>query len=100
MTLRKGVKWHKPNVDWQSGRYEWLKGNREVVADDFKFVFDMIQNPQVGGRIAPLRNYFESFERFEIIDSHTFKVVYNERLYSNLPMLLGHGAHATMALHV
>ena len=24
--LRKGVKWHKPNVDWQSGRYEWLKG--------------------------------------------------------------------------
>ena len=87
--LRKGVKWHKPNVDWQSGRYEWLKGNREVVADDFKFVFDMIQNPQVGGRIAPLRNYFESFERFEIIDSHTFKVVYNERLYSNLPMLLG-----------
>ena len=87
--LRKGVKWHKPNVDWQSGRYEWLKGSREVVADDFKFVFDMIQNPQVGGRIAPLRNYFESFERIEIVDEHTFKVVYNERLYSNLPMLLG-----------
>ena len=86
--LRKGVYWHEPKVDWATGRYEWLKGKHEVTSDDFKFVFEMIQNPQVAGRIAALRNYFESLERVDVIDRYTFKVVYNERLYMNLPMLL------------
>ena len=86
--LRKGVYWHTPVVDWESGRYDWLKGKHEVTSDDFKFVFEMLENPQVAGRIAALRNYFEAVERVDVIDRYTFKIVYNERLYSNLPLLL------------
>ena len=93
ISLRKGVYWHKPNVDWASGQYDWLKGTgpdgrHEVTSDDFKFVFDMLANPQVQGRISSLRNYFESLDRVDVVDRYTFKVVFKERLFGNQPMIL------------
>lgn len=93
VSLRKGVYWHKPKVDWESGRFEWLKGSgpdgrHELTSDDFKFVFEMLDNPQVQGRISSLRNYFESLDRVEVIDRYTFKVVFKERLFANKPMVL------------
>ncbi|MED5372280.1 MAG: ABC transporter substrate-binding protein [Myxococcota bacterium] len=91
--LQEGVYWHLPSVDWEEGTYEWLKGEgpggrHEFTADDYVFVWDMIQNNQVAGRIASLRNYFEAMESIEAIDDHTLKVTYNERLYTNLAMLM------------
>ena len=92
--LRKGVYWHLPNVDWDSDRFEWLKGvgptgTHEVTTDDFKFVFDMLDNPQVQGRISSLRNYFEALDSVEVIDRYNFKVVFKERLFMNWPLLMG-----------
>ena len=88
VTLRKGVYWHKPVVDWDSGRYDWLKERHELTSDDFKFVFEMLGNPQVAGRISSLRNYFEALDRFEVVDRYTFKVIYKERQFSNLSNVL------------
>lgn len=93
VNLRKGVYWHKPLVDWESGQYDWLKGTgpngtHEVTSDDFKFVFDMLANPQVQGRISSLRNYFESLDRVDVVDRYTFKIVFKERLFANLPMVM------------
>lgn len=88
ITLRKGVMWHSPTVDWESGRYEWLKGDHELTSDDFAFVFDLLKNTQVGGNAASLRNYIEAFDHYEIIDRYTFRVVFKEKLYINLPTIL------------
>ena len=86
--LRPGVMWHPPTVDWSSGRYAWLRGAHVLTADDFAFVFDMLRNPQVAGRISSMRNYFSAFVRYEVVDRYTFKVFFSERLYTNLPALL------------
>ncbi len=88
VTLRKGVLWHPPVVDWESGRYDWLKGEHELTADDYLFVFDAIQNPQVAGRVSSLRNYFEALDHVEKVDRYTFKVVFKERLFTNLATIL------------
>lgn len=81
--LRKGVLWHEPTVDWASGRYEWLRGKHELVSDDFVFMIEVIQNPDVGGRAAAVRNYFESLDHVEVIDDHTFALHFKENLFSN-----------------
>lgn len=86
--LRKGVAWHKPAVDLTDARYAWLAGDHEVVADDFKFTLEIIQNPQVVGRAANLRNYFESWDRIEVVDDHHFRVHFKENLYINQAVLL------------
>jgi ABC-type transport system substrate-binding protein len=81
--LRRGVLWHEPTVDWASGKYEWLKGPHELVSDDFVFALEIIQNPQVAGRAASLRNYFESLDHVEVIDDHTFALHFKEKLFSS-----------------
>ena len=55
--LKKGIRWHKPVVDWSNPRYEWLKGVHYVTAKDVKFTIDLIQNPQVD--CASLRDYYK-----------------------------------------
>jgi ABC-type transport system substrate-binding protein len=82
--VRKGVLWHEPTVDWASGRYEWLRGPHELVADDFVFGIEVIQNPDVGGRAAAIRNYFEALDHVEVIDDHTFALHFKEKLYSHI----------------
>jgi ABC-type transport system substrate-binding protein len=87
VTLRKGVWWHEPVVDWQSGRFDWLKGDHEVTSDDFIFVFDMLKNQQVTGRVSSLRNFFE-LESYEALDRYRFRVKWKERLFTNLSSLM------------
>jgi ABC-type transport system substrate-binding protein len=82
--LRKGVLWHEPMVDWDSGKYEWLRGPHEMVSDDFVFMIEVVQNPDIGGRAAAVRNYFEALDRVEVIDDHTFALHFKEKLYSNI----------------
>jgi ABC-type transport system substrate-binding protein len=92
--LRKGVLWHLPTVDWASGRYDWLKSDRpdgrhEFTADDYKFVYDMIENTQVAGRISSLRPYFDSLKEVRVIDRYTFEVEFTERIYTNFSIIIG-----------
>jgi peptide/nickel transport system substrate-binding protein len=91
--LREGIWWHLPTVDWASGQYEWLKGEgpggrHELVADDFLFVFDLLKNEQVSGRVTSLRNYFEQLVSAKEIDRYTFEVVFSEQLYTNTIALM------------
>lgn len=86
--LRKGALWHTPAVDWGSGRYDWLKGDHEVVADDFAFAFDIIRNPQVsGGGVSAMRTYYEGLDRYEIINPHHLRVHFKKRLHTNIDAL-------------
>lgn len=87
--LRKGVFWHKPAVDFASGRFGWLAGAHELTSDDFAFVFDIIKNPQVsGGGVSSIRNYFDHFDGYEVLGPHHFRVRFTKRLYTNLGSLL------------
>jgi ABC-type transport system substrate-binding protein len=91
--LREGVLWHKPTVDWHSGDFDWLKGTgpndrHELTSDDYAFVFDMLENTQVAGRVSSLRPYVDKLVRFEVIDTYTFEVEFSEKLYTNLPIIL------------
>ena len=81
--LRKGVKWHRPAVDYANPRYKWLDEEHEVVADDFLFAMEMIMNEKVEGA-APARSYLKDFDRIEIINDHEFKVHWKKRVYSSL----------------
>lgn len=85
--LRKGVMWQRPTVDWASGRYEWLRGEHEYVADDYAFAFEIIQNAQVTGRVEGVRAYMQDLDRLEVIDDHTFKLIYTKRGYTNFGIL-------------
>lgn len=94
VTLREGVYWHLPAVDWSSGNYEWLKGDgpggrHELTADDYKFVFDMIENEQVSGRVSSIRPYFDTLKEVRVTGKYTFEVEYKERIYTNKSILLG-----------
>ncbi|MEM6731359.1 MAG: ABC transporter substrate-binding protein, partial [Myxococcota bacterium] len=84
--LREGVQWHAPAVDWNDARYNWLRGEHELTSDDFIFVFDMMANPQVTGRISAQRNYFD-MEKVEATGRYSFRVRFKERLFTNLPNL-------------
>ncbi len=87
--LRKGVQWQAPAVDLKDPRHAWLAAPHEVVADDFLFTLEVIQNPQVVGRAASLRTYFESWDRIEVVNDHHFRVHFRENLYINHSILLG-----------
>ncbi len=92
--LRKGVYWHLPTVDWDSGDFDWLKGEgpggrHELTSDDYKFVFDMFENQQVSGRISSLRPYMDTLVDFRVIDRYTFEVEFGERIYTNAAILYG-----------
>lgn len=81
--LRKGVKWQKPAVDLRDPRYAWLNVDHEVTADDFRFSFDVLLNPQVGGRAAAARSGYSHLDHVEVVDKYTLKVVFKEALYFN-----------------
>jgi ABC-type transport system substrate-binding protein len=74
--LREGVQWHRPNVDFDDPRYAWLAGDHFVTADDFAFYFEVIQNTSVEAAFA--RNYYEDFDRIEVINDHEFIVYWSE----------------------
>lgn len=93
LTLRQGVWWHLPTVDWASGQFDWLKGagpegRHAFTADDLAFTLEVLKNPQTSGRVSSLRNYFEALEGWTVIDDRTVEVRFNEVLATNLPVLL------------
>lgn len=85
--LKEGVLWHRPSVDDQDPRYEWMNEPRYLTADDFAFAIELIQNPQVDA--AFLRNYYEDLESFEVINDHEFVMTWKEPLFHSLTFTLG-----------
>ncbi len=86
--LRKGVLWHKPTVDWASGKYKWLEGQHEFNSDDVVFAFEIIRNNQISGRVSSMRTYFEALKDVEAIDRYTLKVTFNKRTALNFSSLM------------
>ncbi len=85
--LRKGVVWQTPAVDLNDPRHAWLQAPHPLVASDFAFALELIQNPQVVGRAASLRTYFEAWKPIEVVDDHHFRIRVAEDLYTNLPQV-------------
>lgn len=88
ITLRKGVMWPVPAVDFSTGRYNWLKGDHEVTADDFAFALDILANTQITGGASYLRSYFDAFDRYEVINKHQMRLKFKQRLFTNLGTIL------------
>ncbi len=80
--LRKGVKWHKPAVDYSNPRYKWLDKDHYVTSDDFKFMFEMLLDDKVAGA-ASLRGYYEDLDRIEIINDHEFKLHWKKKVFQS-----------------
>jgi peptide/nickel transport system substrate-binding protein len=85
--LRKGVKWHKPVVDFSNKRYEWLKGDRFVTAHDIKYTVDLILNPAV--QAAHIRNYYQDIENVRVLDDHTLIIRWKKKTYQSFSFTLG-----------
>lgn len=85
--LKRGVKWHRPQVDWSNKRYDWLKGDHELTARDVKFTADLILNPQV--ECPQLRNYYEDLDKVEIIDDYTVVFKWKKKTYNSLSFTVG-----------
>src|SRR5690554_3736312 len=79
--LREGVYWQTPNVDFSDSKYDWLKKERELTAEDADFFFEMIQNPQV--QAGSIKNYLEDMDKAEVIDRYTFKVTWKKKVYQS-----------------
>ncbi|MEC8194189.1 MAG: ABC transporter substrate-binding protein [Myxococcota bacterium] len=88
LKLRKDFQWHKPVVDWASGRYDWLKGDHPVTAHDVVFMLDLLMNDQVAGA-APLRSYFDELESYEALDDHTFRISFKKPKYMQKVVVTG-----------
>lgn len=88
LKLRKDFQWHKPAVDWSSGRFDWLKGDHPVTAHDLVFMLDLLTNDQVAGA-APLRSYFDELEGYEALDDYTFQIRFKKPKYMQKVVVLG-----------
>ncbi|MEL6177297.1 MAG: ABC transporter substrate-binding protein [Myxococcota bacterium] len=85
--LRPGVMWHKPAVDFSNPRYSWLDKKHEVTTADFEFMIQMLLDTQVQGA-APMRVYFEAFDRLEILGPYEMKVHWKEKYAKALSITL------------
>lgn len=80
----------RPNVFWQPLKQAWFSKDvqlaehfmrpYEVVAEDFKFYFDAVQNPynQMSKAVA-LRESFKDIKELEVVDPHTFIVRWKQK---------------------
>jgi len=85
--LRDDVFWHPPAVDLTDPRYEWLRAERKLVADDFRFYLELALDPQVDA--AHLRNYFEKCTGIEVVNDHEFIVRWSEPQFTSISATLG-----------
>jgi len=85
--LKKGVKWHKPAVDFTDSRYDWLKGDHFVTAHDVKYTVDLILNPSV--QAAHIRNYYQDIESVKVLDEHTLVIRWKKKTYQSFSFTLG-----------
>jgi ABC-type transport system substrate-binding protein len=85
--LRKGVKWHRPAVDYSNPRYKWLDKDHYVTSDDFKFMLEMLLDERVAGA-ASMRSYFGDFDHIEVINDHEFKLHWKKKVFQSLPFTM------------
>ncbi|MBN1419830.1 MAG: hypothetical protein JXP34_13705 [Planctomycetes bacterium] len=85
--LRRDARWHRPKVDPDDPRFQWLEGDHPVTADDVKFTFEIIMNPQV--QAAHLRNYYEDVEAVEILDPWTVVFRWKRKVHHSRRFTLG-----------
>lgn len=86
--LRKGVYWHTPaHPNIAEDKFAWMREPRELKAEDCKFFFDLIQNPQV--EAGALKAYYQDMDRVEIVDDYTFKVFWKKKTYQSKAFTLG-----------
>ena len=79
VSLREGVYWHVPKVDFSNPEFEWLREPRELTAEDATFYFEMAMNPQVEAGF--IKSYVEDIEKVEVLDRYTFKVTWKRPVY-------------------
>lgn len=84
--VRKGVKWHRPAVDWSDPRYEWLRGDHYLTAHDFKARYDTMMNPQVEAGFAKI--YYQDIEWVKVLDDYTFQVKWKKKTYVSISSTL------------
>ena len=81
--LRPGVKWHPiAGVNLDDPKYAWLRGEREVTADDFAFTLELLAHPQV--QTGFWKNYFAGVESWKVVDPRTLVVRWKKKEYLNL----------------
>jgi len=65
-----------------------MAGDHPLTAEDFAFYVEVVQNPQVLGRAAAYRTYFEAWESVEVVDPHHFRIHVTEDVYTTLSQVL------------
>jgi ABC-type transport system substrate-binding protein len=86
--LRRGIKWHVPSaVDVNDPKFAWLKGEHELTAHDYVFMFDMLQNPQVENGFA--KQAYQDLESWRAHDDYTLVVRWKRRTYLSTTATLG-----------
>ncbi len=85
--LKKGLKWHRPAVDWTDSRYAWLKGEHAVTAEDIRYTLELILDPNV--QAAHIRNYYQDIESIKVLDEHTLVVRWKKKTYQSMNSTLG-----------
>lgn len=86
--LRQGVLWHPPQVDLDDPRHAWLRGDHELTADDYLFVFNHVLDPAPVGRFGKLRGSLDDLLSTEKLDKYTFRLTFGARRYATLGVVL------------
>ena len=93
--LRKGAKWHKPQVDFE--KYPHLAGDRYVTAHDFAFTLNRcIKNETVNN--AWMRSYYGECEGIEVIDDHCFIMRWNKPQFQSISFTLSMAVYPEFVL--
>lgn len=85
--LRDDVYWQTPILGPDEADRAWVKEPRKLTAEDCAFYFELIQNPQV--EAGALKSYYEDLDRVEVIDDHTFKVIWKKKIYHSRVFSIG-----------
>ena len=85
--LREDFTWHEPAVEWESGTFEWLRGEHPVTARDLKFTLDLVMNPQVTAA-APFRSYLDSLESYRVVDEHTLEIKFSRAEFKHRSVIM------------
>lgn len=82
----------RQNVLWHDGQ--------PLTAEDVKFSFDAVADPQSKFDTAHLRPYFENIEKAEVINPYTIKFIVKEKYFYNLNVLANRGFLSVLPKHI
>lgn len=92
VSLREGVYWQTPDVDFDDPQNEWLREPREVTADDMAFYFELARRPDARG--VYLSYFYTSLKEVEVLDRYRLRVQWTRPLYnSKLALLRAYPMH-------